>query len=82
MAKASTRERREYNTHPTVKPLKLMEYLLTLTKTPTGGLVLDPFMGSGSTLVAASRVGRQAIGIEQDENACKIAVQRLEESRG
>ena len=72
------------NIHPTVKPLELMEklillnmYLLKLTSTPTGGIVLDPFMGSGSTLVAAKRLGRPAIGIEKEEAYVKIAIERL-----
>lgn len=49
------------NHHPTVKPLKLMEYLCELTKTPTGGVVLDPFMGSGTTGVASVNTGRDFI---------------------
>ena len=53
--------------HPTVKPLALMRYLVKLTATPTGGTVLDPFAGSGSTLVAALVEGRSCIGIEQDD---------------
>jgi len=76
--KASRKERGEGNTHPTVKPLALMRYLLTLTATPTGGTVLDPFMGSGSTLVAAQALGRPCIGIELDEKSCEIAAKRLE----
>ena len=52
------------NNHPTVKPLKLMEYLCTLTKTPTGGIVLDPFAGSGTTGVACQNTGRDFILIE------------------
>jgi site-specific DNA-methyltransferase (adenine-specific) len=61
------------NHHPTVKPLKLMEYLITLI-TPPNGVVLDPFMGSGSTGVAARKLGFGFIGIEQNEvEACLMA---------
>ncbi len=65
------------NHHPTVKPLALMEYLCTLTKTPTGGIILDPFMGSGTTGVAAKNLGRPFIGIDQDESSCEIAKARI-----
>jgi DNA modification methylase len=65
------------NIHPTVKPLKLMEYLCTLTKTPTGGIVLDPFAGSGTTLLAAKNVGRDYIGIEREEEYIEIIKARL-----
>lgn len=72
------------NGHPTVKPLDLMEkllhlttYLCKLTSTPPGGIVLDPFMGSGTTLVASKRAGRKAIGIEINEEYAEIAVKRL-----
>ena len=64
------------NTHPTVKPLALMEWLLTLV-TPSGGLVLDPFAGSGTTLVAAKRLRIRAVGVEQDARSAEIARQRL-----
>lgn len=77
-AKASRSERGEGNDHPTVKPLKLMQYLLTLLSTPTGGRVLDPFAGSGSTLLAAKLLGRPAMGIELDEHFCEIAASRLD----
>lgn len=63
--------------HPTVKPTKLMEYLIRLI-TPAGGIVLDPFMGSGSTGVAAFRLGFQFIGIEMNEEYCEIAKRRIE----
>ena len=66
------------NNHPTVKPLSLMEYLCRLTKTPTGGIVLDPFMGSGTTGIACKLTGRGFIGIEQDEYFFEIAKTRIE----
>ena len=62
----------------TVKPLKLMEYLCVLTKTPTGGIVLDPFVGSGTTCVAAKMLDRHYIGIELNEEYIKIAQNRLD----
>ncbi len=65
------------NNHPTVKPLALMTYLCTLTKTPTGGIVLDPFMGSGTTGVSAKILGRPFIGIDQEESSCEIAKARI-----
>lgn len=65
------------NNHPTVKPLKLMEYLCLLTKTPTGGIVLDPFAGSGTTLMACKRQGRDFIGIEKEKEYCEIARARI-----
>lgn len=76
-AKASKSERGEGNNHPTVKPLSLMEYLCKLTKTPTGGIVLDPFGGSGTTGVACKNVGREFILIEQDKHSVEIACNRL-----
>jgi len=65
------------NNHPTVKPLALMEYLARLTSTPTGGTVLDPFMGSGTTGMACKKVGRDFIGIELDEHYFEIAEKRI-----
>ena len=66
------------NGHPTVKPIALMEYLVRLTKTPTGGVVLDPFMGSGTTGIACVNEGRDFIGIEQNEEYLEIARRRIE----
>jgi DNA modification methylase len=60
-----------------LKPLALMEYLLTLLSTPDGGVILDPFAGSGTTLLAAKRLGRRSIGVELTEHNCEIARGRL-----
>ncbi|KKN75619.1 hypothetical protein LCGC14_0378570 [marine sediment metagenome] len=62
--------------HPTRKPLALFKYL-TLTYSNEGETVLDPFMGSGTTLKAAKDLGRKAIGIEIEERYCEIAANRL-----
>lgn len=85
VAKASRAERERgledgNNHHPTVKPLKLMEYLCTLTATPTGGVVLDPFMGSGTTGVACMQTGRGFIGCEIDAGYFEIARRRIEDA--
>jgi site-specific DNA-methyltransferase (adenine-specific) len=68
----------ESNIHPTVKPISLMQYLCRLTKTPKGGTVLDPYTGSGSTLVACILEGREFIGIEREEEYCQIAKKRIQ----
>jgi site-specific DNA-methyltransferase (adenine-specific) len=74
-AKASRADRGEGNTHPTVKPLSLMRYLVRLVTQP-GGTVLDPFCGSGTILEAAWTEGAHTIGIELDEAYCGIAAER------
>jgi DNA modification methylase len=76
-AKANKKDREEGNTHPTVKPTDLMAYLVRLI-TPPGGVVLDPFMGSGSTGKAAVREGFDFIGIEREEEYVAIASKRLQ----
>jgi len=63
--------------HPTQKPLKLMEYLVKLV-TPPGGLVLDPFAGSGTTCIACKKLGFRFIGIEKEPEYVEIARARLE----
>lgn len=75
-AKASRKERGEGNTHPTVKPLSLMRWLVKLV-TPPGGVVLDPFCGSGSTLVAAVEEGFDCIGIEREAEYVEIIKKRI-----
>ncbi len=64
------------NNHPTVKPIKLMEYLVKLV-TPKKGIVLDPFMGSGTTGMAAKSQGFNYIGFDMTEEYCKIAEARI-----
>ena len=83
-AKAPKRERpvieREDGTkvqHPTVKPLTLMEWLVALV-TPPGGVVLDPFAGSGATLEAARNKGMQPIGVEQSADYCALIRERMD----
>lgn len=65
------------NNHPTVKPIALMEYLIKMV-TPKGGVVLDPFMGSGTTGVACKRLKRNFIGIELDPEYIEIAQSRID----
>jgi len=65
------------NFHCTVKPIALMKWLVTLV-TPEGGVVLDPFAGSGTTLVAAKMLGRDCIGIEREPEYVEIIKRRLE----
>jgi DNA modification methylase len=78
-AKTSKRERGEGNTHPTVKPIALMRYLCRLV-TPASGIVLDPFMGSGSTGIAALQEGFSFIGIERELEYMAIAQRRIEKA--
>jgi site-specific DNA-methyltransferase (adenine-specific) len=75
-AKASRKERGEGNNHPTVKPIALMKYLIKLVM-PPNGIVLDPFAGSGTTLVAAKKLGFNYIGFEIEEQYIEIINKRL-----
>jgi site-specific DNA-methyltransferase (adenine-specific) len=79
-AKASKRDRDAGNIHPTVKPTDLMRYLCRLV-TPPGGVVLDPFMGSGSTGKAAAIEGFGFVGIEREAEYIAIARARIEAAR-
>ena len=66
--------------HPTQKPVGLMRWCMTLPWTDADQTILDPFMGSGTTLRAAKDLGRRAIGIEIEERYCEIAARRLEQA--
>lgn len=63
--------------HPTQKPVVLMQWCMDAAKLPEGATVLDPYMGSGSTIIAAIRTGRKAIGIENDPEHFKTACERI-----
>jgi len=67
---------KQNNNHPTVKPIKLMSYLITMGSRK-GDIVLDPFCGSGTTLLAARFLGRKFIGIDIEEKYYEIAKERL-----
>ena len=67
--------------HPTVKPLTVLEWLVTLI-TPPGGVILDPFAGSGTTLEAARNKGFNAIGIEREADYVALINKRLGSQSG
>tara|TARA_Y100000593_G_C4323788_1_gene345517 strand:+ start:3283 stop:4899 length:1617 start_codon:yes stop_codon:yes gene_type:complete len=69
------------NIHPTVKPIKLMRWLVRLV-TPPGGTVLDTFLGSGTTMIAAEKEGIRCIGIEREPKYCDIIRARVESAIG
>ena len=79
--KTSSKERNagldKPSSHPTVKPLALMRYIIKLLAPPGDPLLLDPFAGSGSTLIAAKELGIRFIGIEKEAEYCEIAAKRL-----
>ncbi len=72
--RAGEKTNREF-LHPSQKPTELIIWCLSFSKTT--GAVLDPFLGSGTTLVACQRLGRRGIGIEIEEKYCEIAKKRL-----
>ena len=67
-----------FRKHPTQKPLSLFKWCLE-KYSKWGEVILDPFMGSGTTLEAAKQLGRKAIGIELEEKYCEIAAERLQQ---
>jgi len=80
-AKAAKSDRGEGNIHPTVKPVALMEYLIKLV-TPQGDQILEPFGGSGTTLIAAERIGMRCSAIELNPQYCDVIVKRWETLTG
>jgi len=77
VAKASRTERKEYNNHPTVKPIALIEYLIKLIKQSTYNYILDPFVGSGTTAIVCEKLNINWLCIDNDEHSCYIAKQRI-----
>jgi len=75
MLQENSGSKKEVRQHPTQKPLAVMAWALEMV--PDAAVVLDPFMGSGTTLRAAKDSGRDAIGIDLDERYCEIAADRL-----
>jgi len=71
------KEHRERADHPTQKPLEIVERMLKAS-CPPGGVVLDPFMGSGTTAAAAKRCGRHFVGFELNAEYCAMIEKRLQ----
>ena len=67
--------------HPTQKPIELMRWCIEQAKVPPGGVILDPYMGSGSTGVAAVQMRHPFIGIEIEERYFDVACRRIEEAQ-
>jgi site-specific DNA-methyltransferase (adenine-specific) len=78
LPKPDKEEKGEFNTHKTVKPLAICEHIIKLTTFSEQAVVLDPFVGSGTTAVAAKRLGRKFIGIDINREYIEIARRRLE----
>lgn len=79
--RVTRKERGEYNDHPTPKPISLMRYLVRVFS-PKGGIVMDPFVGSGSTIIAAVQEGRRGLGIDQSEHYIEISRRRIDDHCG
>jgi len=79
LPKPTKKEKGEYNDHKTVKPLAICEYLIKLSAFSKNAIILDPFIGSGTTAVAAKKLGKNYIGIDANEKYVKISEKRLKE---
>jgi hypothetical protein len=75
----ANRQDRHGSKHPTIKPIATMQWLIKMV-TPAGGVVLDPFLGSGTTVAAARAMGVRSIGIERDAKSVEDAIARLEQT--
>ncbi|MDI6800951.1 MAG: site-specific DNA-methyltransferase [Thermodesulfovibrionales bacterium] len=82
ISKPDKKEKGNFNIHKTVKPLSLCEHIIKLTTYSDEAVVLDPFCGSGTTLVAAKILGRKFIGIDINKEYIEIAKLRIEEMNG
>jgi len=82
LPKPNKEEKGEFNIHKTVKPLAICEYIIKLTTFSEDAVVLDPFVGSGTTAVAAKKLGRKFIGIDTNREYVEIALKRLENIEG
>ena len=78
ISKPNKKEKGDYNTHISVKPIKLMEHLIKLFS-KEGSLIVDPFIGSGTTAIACLNTNRRCIGYEIDEEYYKICIKRMNE---
>ncbi len=79
LPKPTKKEKGGYNDHKTVKPLEICEYLIKLSAFAKDAVILDPFIGSGTTAVAAKKLGKNYIGIDTNERYVKISEKRLKE---
>lgn len=81
LPKPTKSEKGSYNNHKTVKPLAICEYLIKLAAFSKNAVVLDPFVGSGTTALAAKKLGKNFIGIDSNAKYIKIANKRLKETK-
>lgn len=81
IAKPTRKEKRDYNDHKTVKPVTICEYLIKLSAFSKEAVILDPFVGSGTTAIAAKKLGKKYIGIDSNKKYVEIAKRRLGEIR-
>ncbi|MEK7125495.1 MAG: site-specific DNA-methyltransferase [Patescibacteria group bacterium] len=79
LPKPTKKEKGDFNDHKTVKPLAICEYLIKLSAFSEDAVILDPFVGSGTTAVAAKKLGKNYIGLDANEKYVKISERRLEE---